>query len=105
VVKVAARHPALLPYLGNGFEGQNTPIVRALVSEAVADAGARLVVSKLYRQRRNIEAFDVDRYYREHYKRMLKFLPRFQKVLVGDPAAARADATLAPTEMMAPQSA
>lgn len=104
VVKVAARHPALLPYLDNGFEGQNTPIVRALVSEAVADVGARLVVSKLYRQRRNTEAFDVDRYYREHYKRMLKFLPRFQKVLVGDPPAARADAVLAPTALMAPQS-
>jgi hypothetical protein len=104
VVKVAARHPALLPYLGTSFDGQNTPIVRALVSEAVADVAARLVVSKLYRQRRTTEAFDVDRYYREHYKRMLKFLPRFQKVLVGDPAAARADAVLAPTELMATQS-
>ena len=104
VVKVAARHPALLPYLGNGFEGQDTPIVRALVSEAVADAGARLVVSKLYYQRRNTEAFDVDRYYREHYKRVLKFLPRFQKVLVGDPTTARTDAVLAPTALMASQS-
>src|SRR5262249_36766468 len=42
----------------------------------------------------------VDRYYREHYKRMLKFLPRFQKMLVGDPTIARDDARLAPTALM-----
>ncbi len=100
IVKVAARHPALLPYLGNGFEGQNSPIVRGLLSEAVADAAARLVVSRLYYQRRSTEAFDVDRYYREHYKRMLKFLPRFQKVLVGEPSSARADIALAPTALV-----
>ena len=74
------------------------------MSEAVADAGARLVASKLYYQRRNTEAFDVDRFYREDYKRVLKFLPRFQKVLVGDPAAARTDSVLEPTPLMAPQS-
>jgi hypothetical protein len=101
LIKVAARHAALLPYLGDDFEGQNTPIVRALISEAVADVGARIVVSKLYRQRRSTETFDVDRYYREHYKRMQKFLPRVQKVLVGDPAAARLDAVLVPTALLA----
>jgi hypothetical protein len=96
VVKVAARHPGLLPYLGESFEGQNTPVVRALIAEAVADAGARLVVSKLYRQRRNTENFDVDRFYREHYKVLEKFIPRFQRVLLGDPAAVLADAMVTP---------
>jgi hypothetical protein len=102
LIKVAARHPALLPYLGEGLEGQNAPIVRALVAEAVADVGARLVVSKLYYQRRNTETFDVERYYREHYKRLMKFLPRVQKILVGDAAVARADVELAPTAVMSP---
>lgn len=100
LIKVAARHPALSPYLGPSFEGQDTPTVRALISEAVADAAARLVVSKLYYQRRSTEPFDVDRYYREHYKRLMRFLPRFQSVLVGDPASARADAPAAPSALI-----
>jgi hypothetical protein len=105
VVKVAARHPGLLPYLGESFEGQKTPVVRTLIAEAVADAGARLVVSKLYRQRRNTETFDVDRFYREHYKVMERFLPRFQRVLVGDSAEALVDAGLTPAVSLGPGAA
>jgi len=58
------------------------------------------LVSKLYYQRRSTEAFDVDRYYREHYKRMQRFLPRFQRVPIGDPASARVDGDLAPTALI-----
>jgi hypothetical protein len=96
VIKIAGRHPALRPYLQEGFVGQNTPICRGLFSEIVADATARVVVSELYRLRRGTEVFDVDRFYREHYKRLSKFLPRFQRILVGDPAVALQAERLAP---------
>jgi hypothetical protein len=82
VIKVAGRHPALRGYLGPGFELQNTPQARSIVAEVVADVTARLVVSELYRLRRGHEVFDADRLYREHYKRVTRFLPRLQRVLV-----------------------
>lgn len=83
LIKIAGRHPALAPALGDNFEGQDTPIVRGMIAEIVADLAARLVVTELFRSRRNTEAFDADRFYREHYKRVTRFLPRFQKLLVG----------------------
>jgi hypothetical protein len=46
----------------------------------------------------------VDRYYREHYRQMMKFLQSLQIVLVVDPPTARADAVLAPTALIASQS-
>jgi hypothetical protein len=100
VIKIAGRHPALRPYLQEGFVGQNTPICRGLLSEIVADATARVVVSELYRLRRGTEVFDVDRFYREHYKRLTKFLPRFQRILVGDPSVAIQAERLAPLALL-----
>jgi hypothetical protein len=100
LIKIAGRHPALRPYLQEGFEGDNTPICRGLISEIVADVTARVVVGELYRLRRGTETFDVDRFYREHYKRLTKFLPRFQRILVGDPTAALQNERLAPVAML-----
>jgi hypothetical protein len=71
------------------------------VAEVVADAAARHVVLKLYRQRRSTEVFDADRYYREHSKRVMKFLPRFQRVLVGDPTATVANVGEVPAALTA----
>ena len=96
IIKVWGRHPAIRPYLGEAFEGQNSPVVRAMISEIVADVSARIVVSELYRLRRTTEDFNADRFYREHYKRMTRFLPRFQKLLIGEPTIARTADELTP---------
>ena len=64
---------------------QDTPLCRGILAEIAADIASRLVVSELYRLRRSLEDFDSDRIYREHYRRVLRFLPRFQKLLVGSP--------------------
>lgn len=95
-IKIAGRHPGISAYIGSNFEGQNSPAARAMMAEVVADMAARLVVSALYRSRRNTEAFDADRFYREHYKRITRFLPRFQKLLLGDPETARTQFQLGP---------
>lgn len=88
VIKLAALHPALRPFLGDRNEGMNTPVCRGLIAEAVADWAARHVVSALYRARSGTEMFDADRLYREHYKRIVKFLPRFQRILGLEPKLA-----------------
>lgn len=100
VIKVLGRHPALRRYLGDNFEGQDTPVCRGMIAEVVADFAARWVVSELFRLRRGSEAFDADRLYREHYKRLTRFLPRFQRVLVGEPVEARRAETLSPLAMI-----
>lgn len=100
VIKVLGRHPALRRYLGDDFEGQDTPVCRGMIAEVVADFAARWVVSELFRLRRGTEAFDADRFYREHYKRLARFLPRFQRVLVGAPATARNAEMLAPLALI-----
>ena len=61
---------------------------------------ARFVVSKLYSLRRTIEPFDSDRIYREHYKRVSRFLPRFLRLLVGEPMAVHASESLAPVPFL-----
>ena len=43
---------------------------------------ARHVVNELYKMRRTTEEFYSERLYREHYKLVRRFLPRFQRVLV-----------------------
>jgi hypothetical protein len=83
VIKVAGRHPALRDHLGHDYELQDAPSTRTIIAEVVADTTARFVVSELYRLRRSTEVFDADRLYREHYKRVTRFLPRLQRVLVG----------------------
>jgi hypothetical protein len=88
VIKLAALHPAIRPYLGDQYEGINTPACRILVAEAVADWAARHVVSAMYRARSGTEVFDADRLYREHYKRLVRFLPRFQRILGLEPKPA-----------------
>lgn len=82
VIKIAGRHPALRRVLGDEWERQHAPTCRLLLAEIVADVASRHIVQELYRMRRTTEEFDSDRLYREHYKRMKRFLPRFQKVLV-----------------------
>lgn len=84
VIKIAGRHPAIRTYLGENFEFQETAQARSILAEVVADVTSRYVVSELYRLRRSFEPFDADRIYREHYKRVTRFLPRLQRVLVGD---------------------
>jgi hypothetical protein len=100
VIKVWGRHPAIRPYLGENFEGQNSPVARAMLSEIVADVSARIVVSELFRLRRTTEDFDAGRFYREHYKRVTRFLPRFQKLLIGEPSVARTASELAPAPVL-----
>jgi hypothetical protein len=98
IFKIAGRHPALAPSLGPHFEGQDTPVVRAIIAEIVADLAARVVVAELYRSRRNTEAFDSDRFYREHYKRVTRFLPRLQRLLVGRDLEPQEEADVAPMQ-------
>jgi hypothetical protein len=86
VIKIAGHHPAIRPYLGDDGSGQSHPTSRLLVAEAVADVAARHIVQKLYQIRRTAEDFDADRIYREHNRRLERFLPRFQRLLVRDTA-------------------
>ena len=83
VIKIAGRHPAIRRAIGDNFEGQNTSLSRVLIAEIIADVAARHVVTKLYRLRSGSEEFDADRIYREHYKRVVRFQPRFQRLLLG----------------------
>jgi hypothetical protein len=71
-----------------------------MIAEIVADFTARHVVRELYRLRRGSEEFDADRFYREHYKRLTRFLPRFHRLLVGDGTAARTAEALSPSELL-----
>jgi hypothetical protein len=103
VIKIAGRHPAIKRYLGENFEGQDTPICRTIIAEVVADVAARLIVGELYRLRRGTELFDADRFYREHYKRMTRFLPRFQRLLVGEAATAEITPSLSPVPILEAQ--
>jgi hypothetical protein len=88
VIKIAGRHPAVRTYLGKDFELQDTPQAQAILAEVVADVTSRFVVTELFRLRRSTEVFDADRIYREHYKRVTRFLPRLQRVLIKDIGAA-----------------
>lgn len=99
-IKIAGRHPALRPFMGDDFSGQDSPICRGLIAEIVADLTSRLIVSELYRLRSGTEAFDVDRFYREHYRRMRRLLPRCQRTLVGDPRLTAGDNSLPPSELL-----
>jgi hypothetical protein len=100
VIKILGRHPALRGYLGDNLEGQDSPVCRGMIAEIVADFTARHVVRELYRLRRGSEEFDADRFYREHYKRLTRFLPRFHRLLVGDGTAARTAEALSPSELL-----
>jgi hypothetical protein len=102
IIKIAGRHPAIKPYLGESSEGQNTPACRTLIAEAAADGAARYVVNKLYYLRRTTETFDSDRVYREHYKRVTRFLPKFLRLLVGEPSTARGSDVLTPVPFLEP---
>lgn len=84
VINIAGRHPAIRTYLGKNFELQNTSQAQAILAEVVADVTSRFVVTELFRLRRSTEVFDADRIYREHYKRVTRFLPRLQRVLIRD---------------------
>lgn len=100
VIKIAASHPGIKPLLGEHREGLDTPLCRSVLAEIIADVTARQVVAELYRLRRNMEVFDADRLYREHYKRVSRFLPRLQRLLVGDLEAASRAMTLAPLALI-----
>jgi hypothetical protein len=100
IIKIWGRHPGIRPYLGESFEGQNSPVVRAMIAEIVADVSARIVVSELYRVRRTTEDFPAERFYREHYKRVMRFLPKVQRLLVGDPEVARTVTELSPAPLI-----
>jgi hypothetical protein len=84
VIKIAGRHPAIRPYMGKNYELQNTLQAQAILAEVVADVSSRFVVSELFRRRQTTEVFDADRIYREHYKRVTRFLPRLQRALIGN---------------------
>ncbi len=83
IIKIAGRHPAIRPYVGENFEYQNTPQAQAILAEVVADVASRYVVSELFRKWQSTEMFDAARIYREHYKRVTRFLPRLQRLLIG----------------------
>lgn len=103
VIKIAARHPAIRPYLGDNYEGQNSYACRTIIAEIVADIAARIVVNKLFAMRHSTEDFDAPILYREHYRRLERFLPKFQRILIGDPKRAQeaelADATAMPVSV------
>lgn len=99
VIRVAVNHPAVRPYLGMKSEGENSPAFRVVLSEIVADVSARHVVSKLYQSRHTTEEFDAERIYTEHYRRTRKFLPRFIRILVGDPKSADFALSLLPLDI------
>lgn len=90
VIKIAAHHPAIKPFIGENYEGQNSYVCRTIIAEVVADIAARMVVTELFNKRKSSEEFDALILYREHYKRMQRILPKFYRVLVGDPRKAQA---------------
>jgi len=84
VMQISVEHPGLKLLLGRDRENQESKECREALAEITADTLSRIVVEKLYNLRRSMENFDSGRFYREHNKRMARFLPRFQKLLVTD---------------------
>jgi len=84
VLEIMGRHPALRRYLGDApdFPGQNTPLVKAMVAEIVADNVCREVARRVDALRQSDERPDSEGFYAEHYNRMLKLLPLLHEVEV-----------------------
>jgi len=99
VLKVSTRHRAMRPYFGDRGQGQNSPACRSVIAEVMADTAARHIVGELYRSRRSTEEFDVDRFYREHYRRVARLLPPLQRILMGAPDVAWTAEELEPSEL------
>jgi len=84
VLEIMGRHPALRRYLGAApdFPGQNTPLVKAMMAEIVADNVCREVARRVDALRQSDERPDSEGFYAEHYNRMLKLLPLLHEVEV-----------------------
>lgn len=84
VLEIQARHPALRRYLGEypNFPGQNTPWARLLLAEIIADNVCREVARRVDATRDASERPDAEGFYAEHYKRMLRLLPRFHQMML-----------------------
>lgn len=98
VLKVFVNHAAIQPF----FEtlGPNHSLTRALISEAVADVSARIIVETLYQKRRGLEDFDAARFYGEHYRRLARILPRVYRIMVGSPTTLDKSLLLEPSPLI-----
>lgn len=99
-IKIALHHPSVRPYIDVGDHSIDSPIVRSIISEAIADVSARIVVEKYYQLNQNLEDFDAPRIYHEHNIRISKLLPRIQQILIGDPQSAVSGKKLTSSEML-----
>lgn len=91
IIKVMGRHPIMKRYRGpvqpnstpSVYPGDDFPTTQLLVAEIVADQVVRMILEKKYSTLAN-EQIDAARLYNEHYKYMMKYLPRCHKGLLSD---------------------
>jgi len=84
VLEIQGKHPALQRFLGDppDFPGQDTPSVRLLLAEIVADNVCREVARRIDLLRQQDERPDAEGFYGEHYSRLQKLLPRLQHLML-----------------------
>ncbi len=87
VLQIMGRHTALRRYLGDppAFPGQETPWVKALMAEIVADNVCREIGRRVDALRTQDERPDADAFYIEHYSRLAKILPKLHALMLGVP--------------------
>jgi len=80
LLKIMGEHAAVRPYLGSkdeGYPGQDSPQVRLLIAELVADA----VVRRLLQQKYGEDEVDIATFYVEHYKLVAQLLARAHRIV------------------------
>lgn len=84
MLEIMGRHPALRRYLGEPphFPGQNTPWVKVIIGEIIADNVCREIARRVDALRSQEERPDSEGFYAEHYSRMLRLLPRFHELML-----------------------
>jgi len=89
VLQIMGRHTALKRYLGDPpeFPGQETPLVKALMAEIIADNVCREIGRRVDALRTQDERPDADAFYIEHYSRLAKILPKLHALMLGVPPA------------------
>lgn len=103
IIKVMGRHPIMKRYRGPvrpnttppDYSGDDLPTTQLLVAEIVADQVVRMILEKKFSTLAN-EQIDAARLYNEHYKYMMKYLPRCHKALLSDYELAKLNADQEP---------
>jgi hypothetical protein len=92
IIKIMGLHPAIKRYRGLG---DDSPMVKAVIAEIVADQAVRLILEKKFPVASGGDRLDGAGFYSELYSYLNKYVARCHRVLVGDVSSVAATATAA----------